>query len=1044
MAEPRQPRRPRWKANLKGKLGRSAAGLRSVRAKLATSGGTAKLKNATAAATAKLKSATSGASAKLKSSTSSANSKLKSAKIFTAPMNKLRSLKRAPLPDEILMDMLGRFSLDCDGTYGRAITASLGLGGADDSLQMLWFRCPADGAAHRLPSVPLSPLPGVAGLTYQPTVDDVGAVIRCVCMSTTGLSASAQTQPLAPSRAASRAVDARVRAALDPEGNGARFRCTVPTFGGRGGAMLFFYIVVGRTCLHIEQAEEVLPPVSAAAIAIASRAVAAAVASRASAIDRGGDDTRDDKVGAAHAIAAQLAAQTIALAVAAARAPRERVLDYLFHEKAACVALPEHVTACALDMGDQCALRVDFRTELLRDIFLVATRRLFAQWCDEEAAELERANAHVQIVRSGLGAWTSPHPSGGSNEDTATDIAGANAGANAVLSSSESDGEDAHVWWYTDISSSGVGVRRDKRYPGERVGIDVNGGLSIPIIERVTESVPLPAAAAALPAAPQDAGAREVEVRRARDVTFLRLADGRGWLFDVSPSSGASLLSCDDPAGVPLSKAPTAKLGAYLAHVEAQQRRTVVHLEKRLRAASAVRERVRSHLDVVKQECAALRLVLLREEADYHDAATQAQLVESARTRGDTELAAALAAARGADAELENLCAASAARDEALAEARVRRSNVDARVRAAQAEADEVGATLATAHAAQRARHEAQAKAERERAAAEFRSTRLEWRASAAMARREEQAAETAQLRARQKQLAAELKSLLARAATLTTLSSALAAKLVARKAELEAVERRTHADNEAWAAKSERLTAEEHALSEHALSEQAAGALAARKARASEHALLDAERSAHAELEASVADAAERAATLQLESETLRGTLENGVVEKRRLERTLHSLRREVKRVLRSDSAGAGAGPSSGAGGGGNGRSSAKPATPGAKTTVTALRAKLADVQGSIAAFEAHFEHQPNRTSPTSAGGGGSGGGGWANATAADVRRRKADLVALARTLTDTQNDRELALAAQQATGHGLDSRTRTLEAQLDAAARKVRERGS
>ena len=1035
-------RRGRWKVSLKGKLGRSAAGFRSVRANLKGQLGAhgSELKTATAAATAKLKCATIGATAKLKSSA-------KSAKIFTAPMNKLRSLKRAPLPDEVLMDMLGQFSLASNDTYSGLITASIG---DDDSLQMQWFRCPGDGAARRPTSAPLLPLPGVTGLTYQPTIDDVGAVIRCVCMSSTGLSASAQTQPLAPSREASRAVDAIVRAALHPDGKGARVRCAIPTHARHDGEMLD--IVLERDGLHIEQVEKVLAPASAAAIAIASRAVAAAVTSRATGLAAGGDVARGDGGGAARAIAAQIAAQTFALAVAAAAAPRVRVLDHPFHETAACVALQEHAKACALDIGDQRAVHIGFRTELLRDVFVVATRRLLAQRREEEAAALERANAHVEIVRSGFGAWTSPCRSGATqlrNTGAGGDVT---AGGNVVLASSESDsesesdGEDAHVWWYTDISSNGVGVRRDKRYPGERVGIDVNGGLTIPIIERVVVSVPLPE--------PIDAGAEGAAARgnsRTRDVTFLRLADRRGWLFDVSPSSGEPLLSCDDRAGVPLSEAPTAKLRAYLAHAEAEQRRTVAHLEKRLRAASAVRERVQSHLDVVKQECATLRAVLQREEADYHEAATGAARAESARTRGETELAAALATARGADAELDNLRAASAAHEEALAEARVRRSNVDARVRAAQADADEVSAALVEAQAAQRARREARAAAERERAAAELRSTQLERRASAAMARREAQAVESAQLRTRQKELASELESLLARGAALTTLSSALGAKLAAQRAELEAAERRTRADNESWAAKSAKLAADEHALSERATERagaEAAGAQAAREARASDLTLLDAERRAHAELEASVARAAERASALQLESEALRGTLENGVVEKRRLERTLHSLRREVQRVLRSESAGAGAGnggAGGGAGGGsGSGRSSARPATPGAKTTVAALRAKLADVQQSIAAFEAHFEHQPNRTAPTSAGAGGSGGGGWANATAADVRRRKEDLVALARTLTDTQNDRELALAAQQATGRGLDARTRTLEAQLDAAAREARERRS
>ena len=1023
-----------------------------IKARLASSA--ARLKSANKKTASMLKSASISSNRKLKGAALRANTKMKESRVLNklkeAPLNKLRALKRSASassaykedavagPSEELLETLASFRLESsDGTYRSKISAVVR--GDSRSLQLQWFSCPADGAAS---SRPLEPLPGITGMHYQPSLDDIGAVLRCVCMSPEGLSASAQTPPLAlVGKETATHVEAMLEGTLRPEGARLHAVCIeLPT------VEVEHDIVVRSDGIRIELSE--FSPARRAAATASARAEAA-VAAAASAAALPPMDCETESATAAR-IAVAITTEALAVAMAATVAPRALRFDGRFdHSRrvggsgrrraAACVALSKvDPTQCALDIasvdsesGKPQRLHFNFHSEQSCEVFVVGVHQLLARESDTSAAAqaLEEASEDEE---KGDGGVHDAAVEGGTFADFIDD------GDMDETEERESDNGDKQIWWYTDVSASGVGVRREKRYPCERVGVDINGGLRVPIMERVTEAIPLAVAAAA--PSPQDedggsddgtAGSSSVEPST-RDVTFLRLADGRGWLFNVSPSNGSPLLRCEDEAGVALSEADAAALRTYASHIASQQQRTVEHLEKRLSAATLTRERVQWHLAVLRRDCTTLGQQLQREEADFHRSTAQAQAAETLRLRKTAELAQAQQAQRNAAAALAKLSAENDARSVSLEAARLRRSNVELLVHGAQRKVEEADAALAEMHEADRERRESCARARRQRLASELRLQRVQERVDDALASRETQREESARLTAREADLTAELATLSARTEKMMVLASELSEALEAKQRELEETRERTRVDDAAWTAKSAELRGEmasEQVASEQAAALKAAAAAqqeselvqAADEVRRAQQLLLAADRDAQTKLEASVASAAERASSLQIESETLRSTLESGIAEKRRLERTLHSLTREVKRVQRSVGGGAAATAAASAP-----KAAAAASAAAAPVDIESLRARLAETKDSIAGLELHFAHHSTNTTR-----------GRGAVSAADARRRKADLVALARTLTDTQNDRELALAAQQATSGSLETRTRALEAQLDAYAR-------
>ena len=85
-------------------------------------------------------------------------------------------------------------------------------------------------------------------------------------------------------------------------------------------------------------------------------------------------------------------------------------------------------------------------------------------------------------------------------------------------------------WRYVDVSPRGVGIRASPSYPGDRVDPNeaIVGG-AVVVVERITKTVRVNA---------------ENEPCAPHPVTFLRLEDGRGWVFDCLPADGTPLMKC--------------------------------------------------------------------------------------------------------------------------------------------------------------------------------------------------------------------------------------------------------------------------------------------------------------------------------------------------------------------------------------------------------------------------------------------------------------------------------------------------------------------
>ena len=86
-------------------------------------------------------------------------------------------------------------------------------------------------------------------------------------------------------------------------------------------------------------------------------------------------------------------------------------------------------------------------------------------------------------------------------------------------------------WRYIDVSPRGVGVRESPDYPGVRVDpYEAVVGGAVLISERIEKMISKNA---------------EGEPCAPHKVVFLKLEDGRGWVFDCLPADGTPLMQCD-------------------------------------------------------------------------------------------------------------------------------------------------------------------------------------------------------------------------------------------------------------------------------------------------------------------------------------------------------------------------------------------------------------------------------------------------------------------------------------------------------------------